>query len=116
MKPVIPAASTVAVTANVDGTIVSELQVALADAQALVIQQKDAMAAAEQRYIDMEARLAAVIAQSVTTGMEVTAALATPAATVTSGANSDMSPAAKTSGGDEGKGKSKGSKGAHGHY
>ena len=56
LKPIFPAASTVAVTANVDGTIVSELQVALADAQALVMQHKDAMAAAEQRYLDMEAR------------------------------------------------------------
>jgi flagellar biosynthesis chaperone FliJ len=58
-KPILEAASTVIAETEVPG--ISALQEALAAAQGLVVAQKEAMEAAEQRYLQMEARLAAFL-------------------------------------------------------
>jgi hypothetical protein len=110
-----------------DSPMVTQLQEALADAQKLVLEQKELMAAANLRYLAMETRLAALAMSDVDKLAAITGTVLHEAPTTSATASLAMSPAgdganttyaaASEEAQSDGKGDAKGKgKGAHGNY
>jgi hypothetical protein len=98
---------------DIDDKVIRDLHGTLAAAHAQIAAQQQAMEAAQIRYQAMEARMA-MMAPLPCVNREVEIPDSATTSEVT--AETTKTLAASTSGADDGKGKSKGSKGAHGHY